>query len=356
MKVLVYLPIDAIVKTWARRLEGDGHQVEITHTFSVFLKRLGWADWTLANATKNDAPRYWWKLLLSLLWARFKRRRVALFISIDPVDLCDRPLLRALLWAANRIAFRCPTLVVLLATRKHIARRYSLPERKVLAVYNCPDRETFVPGRTEKARDSDRPLTFLYHGELLWWHGLERFAPIYEEVRKHRKARLVVTGNFYPTVFRVFGLTASRREARVKRELAALLERDDVEYRGRVPLDELRRLMAEADFHVSLLNDRDLMATTELRTCLLEAMAAGMACLHAPTPALDPAIFRDRENIVLVDPNDPAGSAEKILSVAESPGTLEAIGRNAAHTVAEHFEMASQYKKALDRMAELLSQ
>lgn len=352
MKILAYLPIDAIVKMWARRLEADGHEVRTAFAFSAFLKQVRWADWTLANATKNDAPRYIWKLLLSLLWARLLRRRVALFISIDLVDLCDRPLLRAILRSINWVTFHCAALVILLRTREHIARRYRLPERRLLLVYNCPDRETFAPAESMRQvanlpHSSDRPIVFLYHGELLWWHGLERFLPIYDEVRKRRPARLIVTGNFYPTVFRVFGTVAGGREAAVKCQLEALLKRDEVEYRGRVSIEELRRLMAEADFHVSLLNDEDMQARTELRTCLLEAMATGMACLHVPTPALAPDVFRDGENIILLNPRDPVACAEKIVGLADSPERLAAIRRNAIQTMAEHFDMDKTYREAV---------
>jgi len=351
MKVLVYLPIDTIVKAWAKRLEADGHEVETTFTFSVFRRRVRWADWTLVNATKHDAPRYIWKLLLSLLWARLLGRRVALFVSIDLVDLCDRPLLRAIVWTINWIIYRCATLVILLATREHIARRYRLAAQRLLLIRNCPERAMFAQPEVGRAGNlsTGRSLTFLYHGELLWWHGLERFLPIYEEIRKRRPARLIATGNFYPTVFRVFGLAASRREAQIKRQLTSLLKRDDVEYLGRVPIEQLRQKMAEADFHVSLLNDEDTQARTELRTCLLEAMAAGMACLHTQTPALSPDIFRDGENTVLLDPRDPTACAEKIIYLADSPDRLEAIGRNAARTVAEHFDMQTGYAKALAR-------
>ena len=351
MKVLVFLPIDTIVKTWARRFEADGHEVVSTFTFSVFLREVRRADWTLVNLTKHDHPRYLLKLWLGLLLAWLLRRRTALFISIDPVDLCDRPVLRGILWAVNRLVFRCATVVFLLATREHVARRYRFAERRVHRLFNCPDRTVFAPMQARQVANLPHPLTFLYHGELLWWHGLERFVPIYEEVRKRRPARLVVAGNFYPSTFRVFGLAASRREVARKRQLAALLQRDDVEVRGRVSVEELRRLMAEAHFHVSLLNDEEVQARTELRTCLLEAMAAGMACLHARTPALSPAIFRDEENIVFVDPRDPPAAAEKILRLADSPGRLEAIRRNAVRTVAEHFDLDRQYAEAVAVLA-----
>lgn len=343
MRILVFLPIDTVFKTWARRLEADGHEVEATHAFSVFRKRVCRADWTLVNSAKFDSPKYVWKILLSVLYARLRGRRVAVFMSIDTVDLCDRPVLRAWLWCMNRCVLRSASLVILLSTRAHILRRYGIFDKKVLYVDNCPDREAFAPVR--RIPNPDRPVTFFYHGELLWWHGLERFLPIYEAIRKRRPARLIVAGNFYPTVFRVFGFAASRREVAVKRQLAALLERGDVDYRGRADLAGLRRIMAETDFHVTLLSDEGVQARTELRTCLLEAMAAGLVCLHTPTPGLVLGIFRDGENVVTLDPRDPAFSARKILALADAPDLLESIRRNAVRTIEAHFDLEAQYRR-----------
>ncbi|GAJ19022.1 unnamed protein product, partial [marine sediment metagenome] len=37
-----------------------------------------------------------------------------------------------------------------------------------------------------------------------------------------------VAGNLYPTYFKLFGLSASRKEVRIKKQLRAFLERPDV--------------------------------------------------------------------------------------------------------------------------------
>jgi len=346
MRLLAYMPQDTIAQALARQFADDGHEVETTHTFSVFLRRAAWADWTILNATKFDSPKYLWKILASALWARLRGRRLAIFMTIDLLDLTDRPFLRPVVWAINFLTLHAARVVILLAGRQHIVRRYRLPERKALLVYNCPDRRLFHP--LEHRHDPRRPLTFLYHGELLWWHGLERFLPVLDAIRRRRPARLVVCGRFYPTVFRLLGVAAGRREVEVKRQLAALLERPDVEYRGRVPLEILQHLMAEADFHISLLNNDDEQARTELRTGLLEAMLAGMACLHAPTPGLVPGLFRDGENILLIDPRDPVAAADKILALADAPDRLDALRREAVRTVEEHFRLEDQYRKVHD--------
>jgi glycosyltransferase involved in cell wall biosynthesis len=350
MKVLVFMPIDTIAKAWDDRLRADGHEVVTTWSFGAFLRRIGWADWALVNATKHDSPKYIWKILLSVLLARLRRRRVAVFVTIDLVDLCDRPVVRRVLSSINHLALRAASLVILLATREHVMRRYGLKREKVLLVYNCPDRNLFRPTpHVEHSRET--PILFLYHGELLWWHGLERFIPVYEEIRGRRPARLIVCGNFYPSVFRLFGFVASRREVKAKRRLAEILARPGVEYLGRVSLDALKQRMAEADFHVSLMNDEDEQARTELRTGLLEAMLAGMACLHAPTPGLPAGIFRDGENVVMMDSRDPLAAAEKILRLYDSPEALSAIRRNATATIEAHFDMDAEYRKVAERLS-----
>jgi glycosyltransferase involved in cell wall biosynthesis len=107
--------------------------------------------------------------------------------------------------------------------------------------------------------------------------------------------------------------------------------------------------METSDFHVSLLNDEELQGQTELRTCLLEAMAMGMVCLHVPTQALSPDVFRDGENILFVDPRDPAAAAERIIALADSPDRWGAVADNARRTIESHFDMRTEYRKVLER-------
>jgi glycosyltransferase involved in cell wall biosynthesis len=348
MQALFFLPVDRIVYTWAEKMRNDGWRVETLYAFGAFLKRSRSADFIVLNYTKTDAPRYIPKIFLSLLYARLVRTPVYLFMSIDPVDLCDRWPLRAMLYAINFVLVRLPVCLMVIRSRTHIPRRYRLTMRNVHYVLSCPERQQWATPLEVRRPSPSTGIRFFYHGELLWWHGLERFAPILDEVQRHIPASLTVVGTLHPTHFKLLGVAASRKELRIKQQLRTFLARRDVTWLGRVDSDRLRELMAEADFHVTQLNASDTQGDTELRTCLLEAMAAGMICLHVSNSAIQSPEFRDGHNLVIIDPMNPKQAAEKILEIYSSPELRQRISENARRTVEEHFDIAADYARLRD--------
>ncbi len=345
MQALFFLPIDRIVHSWAEKMREEGWGVEKLYAFGAFIKQSRSADFVVLNYNKTDAPRYIPKVFLSLLYARLVRTPVYLFMSIDPVDLCDRWLFRTLLYLVNFVLVRLATCLIVIHTRTHIPRRYFVSMRKVHHIANCPQRDQWTSSAKPDTAARSDGIRFFYHGELLWWHGLERFAPILDEVKQRIPVSMTVAGNLYPTYFKLFGLSASRKEIRIKKQLRAFLERPDVTWLGRVDLDRLKVLMAEADFHVAQLNAADTQGDTELRTCLLEAMAAGMICLHVSSSAIQRSEFRDRQNLVIIDPTKPKEAAQKILEIYASPEVRRRISENASFTIEKHFDLVTDYAK-----------
>ncbi len=345
MQALFFLPIDRIVHSWAEKMREEGWSIEKLYAFGAFVKQSRTADFIVLNYNKTDAPRYIPKVFLSLLYARIVRTPVYLFMSLDLVDVCDRWFMRAMLYLVNFVLVRLATCLIVISTRTHIPRRYFMSMRKVLTVANCPQREHWVLLPKPPTASRSNKIRFFYHGELLWWHGLERFAPILDEVKQHIPASMTVAGNLYPTHFKLLGLSASRKELRVMKQLRMFLERPDVTWVGRVDLDRVKVLMADADFHVTQLNATDTQGDTELRTCLLEAMAAGMICLHVSSSAIQRPEFRDRHNLVIIDPTKPKEAAQKILEIYASLEVRQRISENARRTVEEHFDLATDYAK-----------
>ncbi|GAB4325146.1 MAG: hypothetical protein Kow0059_21040 [Candidatus Sumerlaeia bacterium] len=398
MRVLGHLPLDAVFKTLLGRLARRGHDVRSTMSFGDFRRALPWADVVLMNYTKNDAPRYTAKVLASALASAFARRPLMLFFSVDPVDLCDRPIQRLFLGAVNLTVTTLSARVGVLRTRTHILDRYAVPAGKRFEFENYPDRALWAggdepalppvgsgagfegrpaehrqgavadagapvggrgagrgaPGPAEEARRrvdavlarvaaeraaDPRTIVFLYHGELLWWHGLELFEPVARALEEQGSRPLViVAGHLYDSVFRCLGLAGSRREAAVKLRLGEFLRRPWVVWLGRVPQAEVRRLMAVSDFHLTQLRGGARQAETERRTCLLEAMAAGMVCVHRPTRAVGGPPFCDGGNIVLA-PAAPRTAAQRLVALHRDAAARRAIGRAAALTVARHFDL-----------------
>lgn len=358
MRILGYLPLDAVFKSALSALEARGHEVRRVMAIGEFRRSLAWADVVLMNYTKNDAPRYTPKVALSALMSALARRPLILFFMVDPLDLCDRPLQRAAFRIINQWITSFAALAGTLPSRAHILDRYGIAPSRRFFIDNLPNLQVWqnesesqqddeTANRVEvtiteirqRRSSGDRTIHFLYHGELLWWHGLDLFAPVMEALaRRGWEPRLIVAGHLYETSFRALGMTATAREAAIKNEIRKLLERSDVEWLGRVPQPLVRRLMSVCDYHVTQLRGGHIQAETELRTCLLEAMAAGMVCLHAPTRALRPGIFRDGENIVHL-PRAPESATEAIIALRQNDERRRAIGRAAAETIIHHYDL-----------------
>lgn len=271
-----------------------------------------------------------------LLWPL--RRKVVVYFSTDYVDLCRSTLGKVFFYCLNRLVFACARLVVLLPHRSHIARRYNLPPERVLYADNYPAPEFCQPQTSECATRFPDRTVLLYHGSFLWWHGLLNFLPIYDRIKQsHPRTLLVVMGAV--TRNRFLDRFAYEREFFDKVE--ALAGRDDIVWMGRsdVPDGQVAQLVAQATLHVSQLDNTSVQGDAELRTCLLEAMALGVPCLHVDSHAIrcHPE-FRDGENIILIDPNAAEQAAAKICDLLARPQELQRIGENARATVQTHYD------------------
>ena len=271
-----------------------------------------------------------------LLWPL--RRKVVVYFSTDYVDLCKSALGKAIFYCLNRLVFACARLVVLLPHRGHIARRYKLPPERVLYAENYPAPEFCRPQAVERDDRFGGKTVFLYHGSFLWWHGLPKFLPIYERIKEsHPQALLVVMGSVTRNRF----LDRFAYEREFFDQVEALRRRDDIVWvpRSEVPDGQVARVVAQAAFHVSQLDNTSVQGDTELRTCLLEAMALGLPCLHVDSHAIRAhPEFKDGDNIVIIDPGDPDAAGHKIGRLIENPAERERIGENAKRTIQEHYD------------------
>jgi glycosyltransferase involved in cell wall biosynthesis len=255
-----------------------------------------------------------------------------------------------LLFIFNFALLRFPHFVILLKSRAHIAKRYRINPDHIIFSENYPNLAIW---KTEHAwqphsQNSHKKVRFFYHGELLWWHGIENFEAILDELEKYIDTEVRVAGNLYPTGFELLGITLCRKETTIKKEIGKFLRRKNVVHLGRIDHNKILQEMSHADFQVSQLRTRHTQAETELRTCLLEAMAFGIPCLHAQTAAISShPELRNMENIIIVDTRQPKLSAEHILSLYRSPEKLKQIGENARLTISESFNLDkwfSQFK------------
>lgn len=146
---------------------------------------------------------------------------------------------------------------------------------------------------------SNRNLEPLYNVSCI----LRAFARIQAEVPE---AELVVAG---------YGSDRPRLEALVDE-----LGMRHVRFTGRVPHQEMGRLLDEADI---LLNSPDI---DNMPLSLLEAQAAGLPIVSTSTGGI-PYIVRHEANGLLVDPGDDAGLAAAALRMLREPGLAERLSR-----------------------------
>lgn len=345
IKIIFHRPIDTIVKNVCHRLSQlDDFKVETVSSFREFLRGLKRASMAIINTTKCDHPRFFLHLLASAILAKFHRLPVINFFTLDSFDLCDNIFFKPLLYFINFVVTLLSDKTLLLESRQYIARRYFIPKEKIITIQNFVDNEFwFLPPR-QLAQDNQKELRLLYHGELLWWHGLERLEPIIEELKKKYPVRLIVAGQLYSFNLNFLGIEISRREKKKKENLREFLKKPYVEWLGRIEQRKVKELMNSAHFHVTQLEADSIVSTTEVRTCLLEALAAGMPCLHILTPALRSLPFKDEENIIFINPASADDGAEKILSIFANPEKYQFISKNGQQLAQQEFDFKAWFE------------
>ncbi len=353
MRILTYALCDSVVKR-IRDALAERFEV-VAANRKAFLSPANRDAIYLLNITRNtDLLSFFIGFhMYAILWVL--RRKVVVYFSTDFADLCKSRLGKAFFGLVNRVIFASARLVVLLRNRGHIAKRYGLPSDRVLYVDNFPA-ASFLD-RVEPRQDERfaGKVVFLYHGSFLWWHGFHKFLPTYERIRQmYPDAQLVIMGSVRRNAF----LDRFAYEREFFDRIDRLKQRNDIVWvpAESVADDEVASYVARADFHVSQMDNKSVQGDTELRTCLLEAMALGVPCLHADSHAIRThPEFRDGENIVLIDPDDPDAAAERICGLIDDPAERRRIGENARRTIRERYDFDAWLDRvfipALERLA-----
>ncbi|MCX7765499.1 MAG: glycosyltransferase [Candidatus Sumerlaeia bacterium] len=346
IKIIFLQPVDAVAKNFHRFLSSE-KEFEITQADSLrsFATGVKQAQLAIINTTKFDHPRFSLRLLGSMLVAKFYGVPTINIFTTDIVDLCDNFFITPLLYFINFLMMRLSTKVLLLESRMHIARRYFLSSRKLMGIQNYVDNELWYIPRRKTDLGNAQTLTLLYHGELLWWHGLERIAPIVTELQKKCPVQVIVAGNLYPTCLNFLGIEISRREREIKQALREFLQQPYVKWLGRIEQGRVKELMRSAHFQIVQLTSGYVVADTEVRTCLLEALAGGMPCLHIPTPALTRLPFKDGTNIIFINPEQPVYSAEKIWSIFNNIELNQSISEQGQLLARQRFDFKSWFEQ-----------
>ena len=210
------------------------------------------------------------------------------------------------------------------------------PER-IAVVMNGADETIFDPARHERRRFmADGTLRIIHHSNLQRIYGLDRAVEAIAMLRDELQLQLDVYGD---------GPWRSRIEAAVADHGVG----DLVTLHGRVPLDELPRIISQHDLGIVPSLDEPYLAYS-LSTKLLEYVAMGIPVI-ASDLATNRAHFTDAA-LSFVPGGDPVALADAIRDVVGDPAAAEARATEAQRQAAGYAWGAqkARYVAIVDRL------
>jgi len=127
---------------------------------------------------------------------------------------------------------------------------------------------------------------------------------------------------------------------RCRRLIDRLGVADRTRHVGEVNRPDLLALYRTADVFVSVPSNDSTAAS------VLEAMAASLPVVATRTDGLDPAVLRDGESALLVEPGDPSALAAALRRLHDSPALRERLADDGLATVAATGDLEREIEKA----------
>lgn len=212
-------------------------------------------------------------------------------------------------------------------------------ERKIFLIPNGIDTELFKPmARNETLAEmlglggktkEERSAVIGFAGELREKKGMRALLPGYAQAAKPRPASLLIVGE-----------VRDGEDKKFFDEFKSANSQLPITVTGPVPHEDMPAYYALMDVlvHPSL---RDGMPNAAL-----EAMACGLPVIATPVGGILDAL-EDGENGVLVNVNDAAALAGKIVELLDDPQKRAGLGQRARETVVEKFGLEAELRANL---------
>lgn len=212
-------------------------------------------------------------------------------------------------------------------------------ERKIFLIPNGIDTELFKPmARNETLAEmlglggktkEERSAVIGFAGELREKKGMRALLPGYAQAAKSRPASLLIVGE-----------VRDGEDKKFFDEFKSANSQLPITVTGPVPHEDMPAYYALMDVlvHPSL---RDGMPNA-----VLEAMACGLPVIATPVGGILDAL-EDGENGVLVNVNDAAALAGKIVELLDDPQKRAGLGQRARETVVEKFGLEAELRANL---------
>lgn len=185
------------------------------------------------------------------------------------------------------------------------------PAGRMDVVLNSPDESVFghCPGSWERPGDG-RPFRLMYHGTVVERHGLDSLLEAVAALRAEGRA----------VELAVYGEGDFVSEFLNRREELGLA--GSVDYRGRVPLEEIARVIPEADLGV-IPNKRYRFTELNLPTRILEYLSKAVPVVAPDTRGVRD-YFHDG-TLFFFEPGDVASLTQAIRRAMDDPAERRAV-------------------------------
>ena len=143
---------------------------------------------------------------------------------------------------------------------------------------------------------------------------------------------------FPNTILLIVGTVASDVPSSLAEQLHVS---DSIIFTGPVPHSHIPAYLELSDLEAHWLNEKE-SSKTSLGIASLETMLAGKVVLAAANlDTYGPGVLKSGENIIVVEPNQPAQLAQTVIGLLKDARRREEIGGNARRTIIEHFSWDS---------------
>ena len=243
----------------------------------------------------------------------------------------------------SRRLFPCwgkKTIAVSKSVRKHLLEDFHLAPGRVVMIYNGIDLERYLSGKAGRDHGLARSMGMSEDativgaiGRLSSVKGFKYLIDAFKDaVSRNDDVRLLIVGE------------GPEKDA-LEKQVRLLKITDKVLFAPRgVPLEK----------YLSILDIFCLPSVHEgLGMSLMEAMAAGKACIATDVGGLSELIQRGKDGI-LVPPKDPEALSAAILDLAADAGLRERLGENAREKAANNFSMEEACAKTIKVYEEVI--
>ncbi|PMC36608.1 hypothetical protein CJ195_14330 [Bacillus sp. UMB0899] len=321
------IPIEKAQKEWKRFL----------HTFSVFKQ---------AKETKADLYHFHDPELLpvGVLLRLFTRKPVVFDVHEHyPNAIMSKKYLKKWLKNPVRIAYEIiekislPTLSGVIYTTEEVGERYK--KYTSCKIENYPLPEMFPSTSRENKKDE----YLLYLGGITAIRGIEELVEGFSHVLKLKPdAKLLFVGSFESKSF----------EEKIHEKVNKLGLKDNIEFKGKVPYQEIERYLSEATIGIIpyLPVPNHLVC---LPNKLFEYMAAGVAVIASDFPHYRKVVESSNSGL-LVNPERPQSISKAMITLLENSNLAKEMGGNGEVAFSNKYNWKSEEKKLFSFYQKLL--